>query len=391
MRAMTSLIATYNNQTLGSVTPSNDQFVTRTLGDYRVHTAPPPGPKGTQSSRFGHYKRRNANAAKRGAKRALEEAGTLPPKPAKPELRSAFTALRDYLEPFTCLDGVLDPVFNRIHEAAVAHGIVPPAEIPPATPSVPSARSLSEFLDSVAGRNFLCAIQGEPCFHRPGDLKGKVVVIGYLLDERDDIAAFRSLIEEHLREGDLVISPASKTDLQHPAVRDQACFGAPAEQCVAVAEDDIWGRTGEAVRKVVDLSLQRLRLIDPDYASQLEKTHRAEATEGVARFFDYQNAASLLSGLTPAENRAAVDRLSQKIDSAMREAESIGIQENAARGARYAARIRELTDREGTIFVPVPMGVADVLQMEFITSPDVLIVAPPSSAQRYQEQTESRS
>jgi hypothetical protein len=141
---------------------------------------------------------------------------------------------------------------------------------------------------------------------------------------------------------------------------------------------------------VVDLSLQRLRLIDPDYASQLEETHRAEATEGVARFFDYQNAASLLSDLTPSENRAAVDRLSQEIDRAMREADSIGIQENAARGALYAARIRELTDREGTIFVPVPMGVADVLQMEFITSPDVLIVAPPSSAQRYQEQTEPR-
>ncbi len=352
---MTSLITTYNNQTLGSVIPSNDQFVTRTLGDHRVHTAPPPEPKGTQSSRFGHYKRPNADAAKRGAKEALKAAGTLPPKPAKPARRSAFTALRDYLEPFTCLDGVLDPVFNRIHGMAVAHGVVPPAEIPvqmkdrAEAPPVPSPhRSLSEFLDSVAGRNFLCAIQGEPCFHRPGDLKGKVVVIGYLLDERDDIAAFRSLIEEHLREGDLVISPASKTDLQHPAVRDQACFGAPAEQCVAVAEDDIC-RTGEAVRKVVDLSLQRLRLIDPDYARHLEETHRAEATEGVAQFFDYQNAASLLSDLTPSENRAAVDQLNQEINRAMREAESIGIQENAARGARYAARIRELTDREGTI------------------------------------------
>ena len=397
---MTSLIATYNNQTLGSVTPSNDQFVTRTLGDHRVHTAPPPRPKGTRSSRS-HYKRPNkrpnANAARQGAKRALKKAGKLPPKPAKPAGRSAFTALRYYLEPFTCLDGVLDPVFNRIHGMAVAHGVVPPAEIPvqmkdrAEAPPVPSPhRSLSEFLDSVAGRNFPCAIQGEPCFHRPGDLKGKVVVIGYLLDERDDIAAFRSLIGEHLREGDLVISPASKTDLQHPAVRGQACFVAPAEQCVAVAEDDIWGRTGEAIRKVVDLSLQRLRLIDPDYASQLEEIHRAGASEGVARFFDYQNAASLLSDLTPSENRAAVDQLNQEINRAMREAESIGIQENAARGARYAARIRELTDREGTIFVPVPMGVADVLQMEFITSPDVLIVAPPSSAQRYQEQTEPR-
>jgi hypothetical protein len=126
---MTSLIATYNNQTLGSVTPSNDQFVTRTLGDHRVHTAPPPGPKGTQSSRFGH-KRPNADAARRGAYKTLKEAGTLPPKPAKPARRSAFTALRDYLEPFTCLDGVLDPVFNRIHGMAVAHGVVPPAEIP---------------------------------------------------------------------------------------------------------------------------------------------------------------------------------------------------------------------------------------------------------------------
>ena len=178
---MTSLIATYNNQTLGSVTPSNDQFVTRTLGDHRVHTAPPPGPKGRQSWRSGHHKRRpNANAARRAAKIELKKAGKLPPKPAKPAGRSAFTALRYYLEPFTCLDGVLDPVFNRIHGMAVAHGVVPPAEIPvqmkdrAEAPPVPSPhRSLSEFLDSVAGRNFPCAIQGEPCFHRPGDLKGK--------------------------------------------------------------------------------------------------------------------------------------------------------------------------------------------------------------------------
>jgi hypothetical protein len=221
-------------------------------------------------------------------------------------------------------------------------------------------------------------------------LKGKVVVIGYLLDEKDEIRAFEGLIKEHLRGGDLVISAARKTDLRNPAVRDQACFGAPEEQCVAVAEDDISGRTGEAVRELADLALQRLRLIDPDYARQLEETHRTEATEGTARFFDYQNAASQLSDLTPSENRRAVDRLKREINDAMREAESIGRQDNTERSMRYAARIRELTDGERTIYVPVPMGIADVLQTEFIASADVLIVVPTNSAHRYQEHTESR-
>ena len=64
--------------------------------------------------------------------------------------------------------------------------------------------------------------------------------------------------------------------------------------------------------------------------------------------------------------------------------------QTAERGARYAARIRELTDGERTIYAPVPIAIADTLQTEFISSPDVLIVVPPSSARRYQDQTESR-
>ena len=157
-------------------------------------------------------------------------------------------------------------------------------------------------------------------------------MIGYLLDERDDIAAFHSLIEEHLREGDLVISPASKTDLQHPAVRDQAC-GAPAEQCVAVAEDDIWGRTGEAVRKVVDLPLQRLEAIDPDYARHLEETpHRAEATR------TWRDSSTIR--MQPRSYRISrPPRTARRWTNSARnqqgheEADSIGIQGNAARGA----------------------------------------------------------
>ena len=74
----------------------------------------------------------------------------------------------------------------------------------------------------------------------------------------------------------------------------------------------------------------------------------------------------------------------------MREAESIGRQDNTECSMRYAARIRELTDGERTIYVPVPMRIADVLQTEFIASADVLIVVPTNSAHRYQEHTESR-
>jgi hypothetical protein len=346
------------------------------------HTEPAPPPIGTRHSTFGRSRRANADYAKRRAK------GAIKPPPTKPVSREASTALRDYLEPFTCLSGMLDPVFNRIHDTAVAHGVVPPAEIPvqkdqaEASPVQAPRRSLHEFLESVAKRNFLCAIQGEPCFHRPGGLEGKTIIIGYFLDEKDDIRAFEGLIEEHLREGDLVISPASEADLRNPAVRDQACFGAPAEQCVAIAADDITGRTGEVIRKLVDLALRRLTLIDSKYARDLEETHRAEKTEGVVRFYDYQNAASLLSDLTPSENRAAADQLNREISSAMREASSIEMQEGAERDARYAARIREFTDGERTIYVPVAMNIADALQREFIANPDVAIIVPLNSAQR---------
>jgi hypothetical protein len=350
-----------------------DRNIGRSSGAHRACTP-------TQSSaalEFPPPEAPNADYARRKAAKSVKQ----PPK--KPESREAFTARRDHLEPFTC------PVFHWIHETAVAHGFIPPAEIPPIAPPVPH-HSMNEFLDSVSRRSFQCAIEGQPCCDRSGDLGGKVVIIGYLLDEPDDIRASRGLIEDHLRKGDLVISPAGATNLRNEAVRDQACFGAPQEQCVAIAEDEISARTGEAVRKLVDLALQRLRLIDPDYARQLEETHRVEATEGTARFFDYQNAASRLSSLAPRENRAAVSRLAREISTAMSEADAIGRQETAERGARYAARIRELTDGERTVYVPVAMAIADTLQMEFIADPHVVILARPTSNQRWEEAKASR-
>ena len=221
-------------------------------------------------------------------------------------------------------------------------------------------------------------------------LGGKVVIIGHLLDEPDDIRASRGLIEEHLRKGDLVISPTAATHLRNEAVREQACFGAPAEQCVAIAGDNISAETGEAIRKLVDLALQRLRLIDPGYAGQLEETHRASATEGTARFYDYQNAASALPSLTPPENRARVKRLGREISKAMSEADAIGMQETPERSARYAARIRELSDDERTVYVPVAMAIAETLQLEFIADPNVMILAKPTSVQGWEERKASR-
>jgi hypothetical protein len=378
IRAMPDLSASYHNQTLASVTRSNGYSATGTLGDRRVHTTPPPPSKVRKYSPSGYYSRRpNKDLARRNAIKTAK----------KTERRDAATSRRDHIEPFTC---PLDPVFNRIHDIAVAHGIIPPAEIPPIAPPAPR-HSMNEFLDSGSRRGFLCAIEGQPCHHRPGGLEGKVVIIGYLLDEPDDIRASRGLIEEHLGKGDLVISPAGATNLRNEAVRDNACFGAPQEQCVAVAEDEISARTGEAIGKLVDLALQRLRLIDPDYAGQLEETHRAEATEGTARFFDYQNAASRLSSLVPRENRAAVNRLAREISTAMSEADAIGMQETAERGRLYAARIRELSDGERTVYVPVAMAIADSLQMEFIADPNVVIVAKPTSNQRWEEAKASRT
>jgi len=377
IRAMPDLTAIYNNRTLASNSPSNNYSVAGTLGGHPVQSAPAPQSKAGPYRTFGRYRRKTTDVARRGALRAVAQ------KKMKDDNGATVTAKRDHLEPFTCL---LDPVFNRIHETAAALGVIPPAEIPPVAP--PPPHSMNDFLDSLISRNFLCAIQGQPCHDRSGDLGGKVVIMGFLLDEPDDFP--HGLIEDHLRKGDLVISPAIATDLESEAVRRQACFGAPAEQCVAIAEDDIAGGTGEAVRKLQDLALRRLRLIDPDYADQLEETHRAQATEAVARFDNYQNAASRLSSLAPPGSRAAIKRLSREISETIKVVESRGMEENAERGARYAARIRELTDGARTIYVPAPMAIVDTLQIEFINDPDVVVVARPASTQRWEEHRASR-
>ncbi len=374
---MPDLIASYSNQTLASITPKNSYSVTGTLGGRPVHTSPLPPSEVRKNSPSSYYSRRpNNKLARRNAINTAEKA----------ERRDAVTSRRNHIEPFTCL---FDPVFNRIHDTAVAHGLIPPAEIPPATPPAPH-HSMNEFIESVSRRDFLCAIEGQPCHCRSGDLKGKVVLIGYLLDEPDDIRASRSLIEEHLRKGDLVISAAGARNLANDAVRDQTCFAAPQEQCVAIAEDEISARSREALRKLVDLALQRLRLIDPDYASHLEETHRAEETEATVRFFDYQNAASALSSVTPPENRARVKRLGREIGTAMSDADAIGMQETPERCARYTARIGELRHGERTVYVPVAMPIADALQMEFIADPDVVLVAKPTSVQRWEERKAAR-
>jgi hypothetical protein len=130
IRAMPDLIASYSNQTLSnqtlaSGTRSNGYSVTGTLNGRSVHTAPPPPSEVRKNSPSGYYSRRPNNKLAR--RNAIKTA-------MKAERRDAVTSRRAYLEPFKYLDGLLDPVFNRIHETAVDLGIIPPAEIPPIAP-----------------------------------------------------------------------------------------------------------------------------------------------------------------------------------------------------------------------------------------------------------------
>jgi hypothetical protein len=244
--------------------------------------------------------------------------------------------------------------------------------------------SMRDFNDGAAGSNFKCARMGKPCVARPGEsLKGKTVVIGYLLDDKEDIAACRELVGKNLRPDDRVLCGVSRTELQDPAVRDAACFGAPQEQSIAVAESAMSARTGEAMIKLADLALQRMRLIDPRYASELEKTHRSQHTEATARFSEFQNAASQRWHLTPRENRKAVDRLKREINEASEELLSISREETPARTALYAEKMRTLSDGERTIYVVAPMAVADQLQEKFLDNPDVVVVCPRNSAERW--------
>lgn len=76
IRAMTMPTVPYNGT--ASTPRIIDQPVSGMVGPYRVHTAPAPPPKGKGHSTFGHYKRPNADPARRGAYGSLKKAGMLP-------------------------------------------------------------------------------------------------------------------------------------------------------------------------------------------------------------------------------------------------------------------------------------------------------------------------
>ena len=273
------------------------------------------------------------------------------------------------------LPGIFNPfqLRDQLYETAVQIGVI--------GTGWPSMR---DFDAAAAASNFKCARMGKPCVARPGEsLKGKTVVIGYLLDDKDDIAACRELVARNLRPDDRVLCGVGRTELQDPAVRDAACFGAPQEQSIAVAESDMSARTGEAMIKLADLALQRLRLIDPEYARELEETHRSLHTEATARYLEYFNAGSDLSNVALPENRKAVERLTREIDKVARETLAIGMEETPARAALYAEQMRTLSDGERTIYVAAPMAVADRLQAEFLDNPDVVVICPRNSAERW--------
>jgi hypothetical protein len=276
------------------------------------------------------------------------------------------------------LPGMLNPFQwgDQLYETAVQIGVIQPR----AGTGWPSMRDF----DAAAASNFLCARMGKACVSRPGEsLKGKTVVIGYTLNDKDDISACRELVGRNLRPDDRVLCGVGRTELQNPAVRDGACFGAPEEQCIAVSESAMSARTGEGMNKLADLALQRLRLIDPEYASKLEETHRSLNTEATARYLEYFNAGSDLSNVAPPENRKAVERLTQEIDKVARETLAIGMEETPARAALYAEQMRTLSNGERTIYVAAPMAVADRLQAEFLDNPDVVVVCPRNSAERW--------
>jgi hypothetical protein len=360
------------NTTANAPTPFASPPKIVSLGHRTVQSAPvSSGPRANapgkrQKATHHHWLTREEKAER--ARKHLNKLGMLPKMPPDLQQPATSQARRN-------LPGIFNPfqLRDQLYETAVQIGVI--------GTGWPSMR---DFDAAAAGSNFKCARMGKPCVAGPGEtLKGKTVVIGYLLDDKDDIAACRELVARNLRPDDRVLCGVSRTELQDPAVRDAACFGAPQEQSIAVAESNMSARTGEAMIKLADLALQRLRLIDPEYARKLEETHRSLHTETTARLSAYQNAASQRSHLTPRENRKAVDRLKREINEASKELLSISREETPARTALYAEQMRTLSDGERTIYVAAPMAVADQLQAEFLDNPDVVVVCPGNSAERW--------
>src|SRR5262249_55795359 len=253
------------NSTANAPTPFAPPSNVGTLGHRSVEapqgpSRPRAAPKTKKLTHKAHYLPRSKVVAK--IKKEQEAKGIVPKMPAdlhKPATSQAARNLPSILNPFQLRDQLL--------EAAAQLGVIQPRT----GGGWPSMRDF----DAAAASDFLCARAGEACVARPGEsTKGKTFVIGYLLDDKDDISACRELVARHIRPDDRVLCGVGRTELQNPAVRDGACFGAPEEQCIAVSESAMSARTGEATIKLADLALQRLRLIDPEYAGELEETHR---------------------------------------------------------------------------------------------------------------------
>jgi hypothetical protein len=139
---------------------------------------------------------------------------------------------------------------------------------------------MSEFLSYIKKEGFVCVKHGSPCAASPGDnLEDKVVLIGLNHTDRDGISAIRRLLAKFLRPRDRVLAETTPEAFEYARARDQACMGAPREQCIAGEIAALQARTLAALKQVAELSRQRLALIDSEAANSLARMHDDARTE----------------------------------------------------------------------------------------------------------------
>ena len=216
-----------------------DQPVSGMVGPYRVHTAPAPPPKGKGHSTFGHYKRPNADPARRGAYGSLKKAGMLPViKPddigrsqtsqGAPLQRGIFGSVYDSIV------GALEPMATIVEEgpAELTRAERVPAQ--PAAPPPAPRKTMAELWDFIAG-NFMCEHgPDQPCLRSSADLGGKLILISNVHAELVGMGQIKDLLRRFMRDGDVFLAERDPRYVGPEMVPFGPCFGVPQERCIPI-------------------------------------------------------------------------------------------------------------------------------------------------------------
>lgn len=381
IRAMTMPTVPYNGT--ASTPRIIDQPVSGMVGPYRVHTAPAPPPKGKGHSTFGHYKRPNADPARRGAYGSLKKAGMLPViKPddigrsqtsqGAPLQRGIFGSVYDSIV------GALEPMATIVEEGPAESTRAERVPAQPAAPPPAPRKTMAELWDFIAG-NFMCEHgPDQPCLRSSADLGGKLILISNVHAELVGMGQIKDLLRRFMRDGDVFLAERDPRYVGPEMVPFGPCFGVPQERCIPIDLPGLSDKLTPLHRSANLAAYERLALLAPEKAEAIFETSANPAQELHA----LKIATEELRPTASPSQRAKL----RKLDRAFNAAEAMLVEQVDAlrtkRDANFASQIgkfwQEAKARGGTVYCS--LGVAHLWNLRgMFTGPQVLQMIPITS------------